>query len=77
MARPYLRTMKPMPPPVVKPTHTHRVGVAGGERQTVRVGRSGEVAGRGARLDAGDPRLGVDTGRALIGREVDDDVRRQ
>ena len=72
MARPYLRTMKPMPPPVVKPAHAHRVGVTGGERQAVRVGRAGEVAGGGARLDAGDPRLGVDAD-ALHLREVDDD----
>ena len=58
MARPYLRTMKPMPPPVVSPPMpTEWVSPVESARPK-RVRRAGQVAGGGAGLDAGDPRLG-------------------
>src|SRR4051794_35879698 len=68
MARPYLRTMKPMPPPA----HAHGMGISGGERQTVRVRRAGEVAGGGAWLNAGNSRLGVDADTCHF-RKIDDE----
>ena len=72
MASPYLRTMKPMPPPVVSPPMpTEWVSPVESARPWA-LRRAGEVAGGGARLDAGDPRLGVDAD-ALHLREVDDD----
>jgi hypothetical protein len=43
-----------------QPSHADRMGVAGGEGETERVGRSGEIAGSRARLDTRNARFRID-----------------